>query len=154
MSDQLQDLLKKVYDEGVARVEAEADQIISKAKNEAEKQIKDAQAEAEKIIAEAKKKAADQDKNTQSDLKMAAQHTINTLKSQITELILDEVYSRQVSKDFDDAEFSKKLMLEALEAWKSSEGEAEITISDSLKDDPAQASFCILPKALCNTTIL
>ncbi len=47
MNDQLQDLLKRVYEEGVAKANAEAEKIISQAKEQAENTVSQAKAEAE-----------------------------------------------------------------------------------------------------------
>ena len=71
MSDQLQDLLQRVYDEGVNKAKAEAEAILDQAKAEAEAILQDAKAEAAKTVAGAQKEAADIAKNTDSDLKMA-----------------------------------------------------------------------------------
>ncbi|HOH47375.1 MAG TPA: hypothetical protein PLX59_05995, partial [Candidatus Cloacimonadota bacterium] len=79
MSDQLQELLKKVYEEGVGKAEAEAGKLMDNAKQEAAKIKETAQKEADQILQKAKKEAEDLKKNTDSDLKLAAQHTINSL---------------------------------------------------------------------------
>ena len=88
MNDQLQDLLKRVYEEGVAKANAEAEKIISQAKEQAEETIAKAKAEAEAILKDAEKKAEDLKKNTQSDLNMAYNHTLTALKQKITDLVL------------------------------------------------------------------
>ena len=50
MSDQLQDLLQRVYEEGVNKAKAEAEQILDKAKAEAANIVQKAQAEADRIF--------------------------------------------------------------------------------------------------------
>jgi len=55
MNDQLQDLLKRVYEEGVAKANAEAEKIISQAKEQAENTVSQAKAEAERILKDEKK---------------------------------------------------------------------------------------------------
>jgi V/A-type H+-transporting ATPase subunit E len=64
MNDQLQELLKKVYEEGVAKANAEAEKIINSAKEQAEDTVSQAKQKAETILKEAEKKAADHKKNT------------------------------------------------------------------------------------------
>ena len=59
MNDQLQDLLKRVYEEGVAKANAEAEKIISQAKEQAENTVYQAKAEAERILKDAEKRATD-----------------------------------------------------------------------------------------------
>ncbi|MEN6444973.1 MAG: hypothetical protein ABFC98_02880 [Candidatus Cloacimonas sp.] len=133
MSDQLQDLLKRVYDEGVSKANAEAEKIISAANEQAEKTIAQAKMEAEKIIQDAEKKTNDLKKNTDSDLNMAYNHTLSALKQKITDLVLSEALNAKVSETFNDAEFVKKIILEAITAWKENNASGIITISEKMK---------------------
>ena len=131
MNDQLQDLLQRVYEEGVVKAKAEADGILDKARSEAEQIVSKAKSEADALLAEANKKAQELGKNTDSDLKMAAQHTISSVKQKITEVILQQVFDARLKQDFADPEFLKKLILEVLQAWKESGG--RITIAQSME---------------------
>lgn len=133
MNDQLQDLLKRVYEEGVAKANAEAETIISKAKTSADELLSQAKSEAEKIVSAAEKQAADLKKNTESDLAMAVNHSLSAVKQKITDLILSKAINAKLSQSFGDAEFVKKLIFEALSAWKQSSASGSITISETLK---------------------
>jgi V/A-type H+-transporting ATPase subunit E len=131
MSDQLQDLLQKVYDEGVAKARAEADAILEKARADAEAIMAKAGAEAEKTVADAKKKAEDLSKNTDSDLKMAAQNTLSAVKQKLTDVFLAEAFDTKLREGFSDPQFLGKLIMEIVSAWKESGG--SITISQSME---------------------
>ncbi|HOY83900.1 MAG TPA: V-type ATP synthase subunit E family protein [Candidatus Syntrophosphaera sp.] len=131
MSDQLQDLLQRVYDEGVNKAKAEAEAILDKAKAEAEAILQDAKAEAAKTVAGAQKEAADIAKNTDSDLKMAAQNTLSAVKQKLTEVLLSEAFDPKLKEAATDADFVKKLILEMVAAWKESGG--TVSISKSLE---------------------
>lgn len=144
MSDQLQNLLTKVYEEGVAKANAEAEKILEQAKAEAEKLIADAKAKAEAELTEAKKKSEELKKNTEGDLKMAGKHTISALKQKITDLVLNATIDDSVKNGFDDVEYVKSLIKETLESWK--EANAGITISDKLKDKIDDAFVSSLKK--------
>nr|MDK2851559.1 V/A-type H+/Na+-transporting ATPase subunit [Candidatus Cloacimonadota bacterium] len=144
MSDQLQNLLTKVYEEGVAKANAEAEKILEQAKAEAEKLIADAKAKAEAELTEAKKKSEELKKNTEGDLKMAGKHTISALKQKITDLVLNATIDDSVKNGFDDVEYFKSLIKETLESWK--EANAGITISDKLKDKIDDAFVSSLKK--------
>ncbi|MDD2229276.1 MAG: V-type ATP synthase subunit E [Candidatus Cloacimonetes bacterium] len=133
MSDQLQDLLKRVYDEGVTKATAEAEKIISAAKAKAEEIISKANIEADKTIQLSEKKARDLKKNTDSDLQMASNHSISVVKQSIIELVLDETLAKKLSNTFNDADFLKKLILESLSAWKANPGSGNIVISETMK---------------------
>ncbi len=133
MNDQLQDLLKRIYEEGVAKANAEAEKIINEAKAKADELIANATAEAANTIAAAEKQAADMKKNTESDLSMAANHSLNAVKQKITELILSQTLNAKLGATFNDAEFLKKLIYEALTAWKANSASGTITISEAMK---------------------
>ncbi len=113
MNDQLQDLLKRVYEEGVAKANAEAETIISNAKTSADELLSQAKSEAEKIVTAAEKQAADLQKNTESDLAMAANHSLSAVKQKITDLILGKAINAKLSQSFGDAEFVNPIRLEA-----------------------------------------
>lgn len=131
MSDQLQDLLKRVYEEGVAKANAEAEAILEKARAEAAGIVDKAKKDADTLVSEAQKKAADLAKNADSDLKFASDHILNAVKQKLTDAFLDKVFDQPLSQSAGDPEFLKKLILETVSAWKESSG--TITIADSLK---------------------
>jgi len=133
MNDQLQDLLKRVYEEGVAKANAKAEKIINEAKANAEELIAKATTDAEGKIAAAEKQAADMKKNTESDLTMAASHSLNAVKQKITELILSQSLNTKLANAFSDSEFVKKLIYEALNTWKANSASGTITISETMK---------------------
>ncbi len=133
MSDQLQDLLKRVYDEGVAKANAEAETILNEAKTKATEIVNKAMLEAEDKIKQAEKKSADLKKNTDSDLQMAANHSLSAVKHKVTELILSQTLNAKLSGVFSDADFLKKLITESLTTWKASSGSGNIVISEAMK---------------------
>lgn len=133
MNDQLQDLLKRVYEEGVAKANAEAEKILAAAQTEAAEIVAKAKMEAETMLKEAEKKTADLTKNTHSDLQMAANHSISAVKQKITDLILDKSLNSQSMAVFNDPELMKKLIFETLNAWKANSSGGSITISEAMK---------------------
>jgi len=133
MNDQLQELLKKVYEEGVAKANAEAEKIINSAKEQAEDTVSQAKQKAETILKEAEKKAADLKKNTESDLNMEYNHTLTALKQKITDLILSEALNTKLNAAFNETEFVKKLIFETLTAWKENASSGTIMISEKMK---------------------
>lgn len=142
MNDQLQELLTKVYSEGVAKANAEAEKIISKAKAEAENELQKAKKEAADMVEKAQKQASELLKNTEADLKMAGNHTITALKQKITDLVLNATIDKASRQGFNDTEFVKAIILEALSSWK--QGEASITIAESLQTKLDQAFLASL----------
>lgn len=133
MNDQLQDLLKRVYEEGVAKANAEAEKIVATAKAEAADIAAKAKSEAEAMLKEAEKKAADLKKNTDSDLQMATNHSISAAKQKITDLILEKALNAKLSEAFNDMEMIKKLIYETLTAWKANSAGGSIVISEKMR---------------------
>lgn len=147
MNDQVQDLLSKVYEEGVVKANAEAEKILDNAKAEAQKIIAEAKSQAEATIAEAEKKAEELKKNTEGDLKMAGNHTISALKQKITDLVLSVSVDKAGKAGFEDADFVKSLITEALSGWKQ---DAALTISETLKNKLDEAFVASLKKNFSN----
>ncbi|MDY0151106.1 MAG: hypothetical protein RBS43_02395 [Candidatus Cloacimonas sp.] len=133
MNDQLQDLLTRVYEEGVAKANAEAERIISDAKSKAEVLLAQAYTDSEAKLKEADKIAADLKKNTNSDLLMATNHSLSAVKQKVTELILSQSLNVKINEVFSETEFMKKLILEAVNGWKSKADSGTIVISDAMR---------------------
>ena len=148
MTDQLQDLLQRVYDEGVAKANAEADQILEAARKTAEKTIEDANTEATSIVADAQTKAAELKKNSDTDLKLAAQHTLSRVKQALTDVVMHKVLDTPLKTGFSDATFLKEIILAALDAGKSQGGEGGIVIAESLQGKLDDAFISSLDGAL------
>lgn len=130
MADQLQEMLQKIYAEGVDKAKAEAEKIIHAAQEQADKLTKDAESEAEKIVEDAKKKAADLEKNINSDLKMAAQQAMTSLKQKIISSLLTDTLDKQTEKSVSDTSFLQKLILEVMSKW-SPETSAVLTVPEN-----------------------
>ncbi len=126
MNDQLQELLSKVYEEGVAKANAEAEKILNKAKEEAEGILSKAQAEAKAKIDEAEKQAVELKKNTEGDLRMAGNHAATALKQKITDLVLIKSVDAGSKAAFSDTSFVQDVIKSALAAWKESGGNLSI----------------------------
>ena len=66
MNTKIQELTDIIYNEGVAKGQAEADQILAQAKEQAQKLIADARKEADALLASAKKESADNAENVRN----------------------------------------------------------------------------------------
>ncbi len=131
MADKLQDLLTRVYEEGVNKAKDEADQILQKAKKQAGEIVDMAKDEAKKMLETSRKEAEDLKKNSESDLRMASQHTMSSVKQKLTDVFLTTAFDSKLAKDLSDPDFLKKAILEVISAWKESEG--TITISKDME---------------------
>ena len=81
----------------------------------------------------ASKKAQDIASNSSSDLKTAAAHSLSSLKTKITELILDKAFAGDIKAVSSDPEFIRKTLETVLEGWKKDHSDAAVTLSPELQ---------------------
>lgn len=86
MENKLQELTKKLYDEGLEKGRAEADRLVGEAKNEAAKIVAEARAQAEEIVKKARDKAEDVEKNTMTEIALAGKQAAAKIKSEIASM--------------------------------------------------------------------
>lgn len=135
MSEQLQGLLQRIQEEGVAKAREEAAKIREEAQAQADGLLKKAEADAEAIVEAARKKAEELDRNTRSDLKMGAQQLMTSLKQKITDLVLAGAIDAPVGKAFRESDFVKKLILETLKLWPERGQALDLTLPAAVKKE-------------------
>lgn len=118
MNEKLQELTKKIYDEGLEKGKAEAREIIEKAKKEAEDIVAKAQNDARHIIEKAEKEAEEQRKNVHSELVISSKQAIATVKQKVTDLLTQKAVEQALAGTFDDKNFVKNLITRLVEQWK------------------------------------
>ena len=121
MESKIQELTNKLLQEGVEKGNAEAEKIIAAANEKAAKIIADAKAEAEGIVAQGKKDAQALEQNTKSELKMFNAQAVNALKTEIANVVCDNVVKQAVKELTDDKTFMQNFMLKLAEKWGAQE---------------------------------
>lgn len=117
MTDKIQELTTKIYQEGVEKANEEAKLIISKAQEEAKKIVEKAKQEAEEVVGAAKRDSAELDKSTRAEIKMYANQALNTLKTEITNVITDQLVKEPVQNFVKDKAFINKFIVELASKW-------------------------------------
>lgn len=140
----LEELTSKIYAEGVEKGNAEAKEIVAKATKEAEAIVAEANKQAEQIIAQANQKAQELDKNTRSELKMFAEQSVNALKTQVTNLLTDQIAQDSVKAATADAKFMQGVILKLVEAM-AKDGNVVVEAKDA---EALKAYFAANAKAL------
>ncbi|MBM4399545.1 MAG: V-type ATP synthase subunit E [Candidatus Cloacimonetes bacterium] len=148
MADQLQEMLKKIYDEGVNKAKVEAAKILETAQQEADRLKAQAIKEAEKILNDAKQKAVEIDKNIHSDLKMASQQSMSALKNKIVNAIMTDTIDKKINQSMQDFTFLQKLILEVLGKW-SPDSSVVLTLPEDKKKD-LESFFATQVKSVFN----
>lgn len=117
MENKLQELTKKLYDEGLSRGRQEAETLIAEAHAEARRIVDEARAESERILREAEENAADLNKNTTMELNLAGRHLISRLKREIREMVVAKATGGSVKEAAMDPAFIKDMLIAAGKNW-------------------------------------
>jgi len=87
MAEELQSLIEKINRDGVEKANAEAERIISAAKDQAAALLKSAKEEAERLAAEAAKKADESAAHAQETMKQTARDAIKSVKDAVQQAL-------------------------------------------------------------------
>lgn len=117
MNTKIQELTDIIYNEGVAKGQAQADQILADAKAQAEKLVADARKEADSILATARKESADNAENVQKELKLYAQQAVEALKSEIASVVTDKIVTDSVKGFTADQKTFNDFILTIAREW-------------------------------------
>ena len=126
MENKLQELTRKLYDEGLEKGRAEADKLVADARREAEKIVSDARSEAAEIVSRARAEAAG--KNILTEVALAGRQAVAKIKSEIASLIVAEATSEGVKRTALDPEFIRGMLLSMAKNWTGdASGRVELT---------------------------
>ena len=121
MSNKVQELTEKLYNEGLSKGKEEGEQLLARAHDEADKLLADARQQAADIVAAAEKQAEDLRDKTASDLKMASAQCLQATKKDIENLLVGAVSAAPVEKTLSDPDFLKKIITSVAERFNASE---------------------------------
>ena len=117
MNNKIQELTDIIYNEGVAKGQAQADQIIAQANDQAAKIVADAQKKADSLLAAARKEAADNAENVQKELRLHAAQAVEALKSEIATVVTDKIVQDSVKGFTADQKSFNEFMLRIAQEW-------------------------------------
>ncbi len=134
MNTKIQELTDIIYNEGVAKGQAQADQILADARAQAEKLVADARKEADAVLAAAKKESADNAENVRKELKLYAQQAVEALKSEIATVVTDKIVTESVKGFTADQKAFNEFILTIAQEWgKNQSIEIKAKDADQLK---------------------
>lgn len=127
MENKLQELTRKLYDEGLEKGRADAEKLLSDARAEAEKIVADARAEAAEILRRAKTEAEDVGKNTMTEITLAGKQAVAKIKSEIASLIVARTTSEGVKAATLDPAFLREMLVAVARNWNGADsGKVEL----------------------------
>ena len=124
MENKLQELTQKLYTIGVEKAKNEAEIIIADAQTKANQIIKNANFEAETIIASAKTESAELKKKIESELKLSSKQVIASVKNQVTNLVVQDLLSKDIEKAISDNDFIKTVIELMVKKWQPDDAES------------------------------
>lgn len=144
----LQQLTDKLYQEGLEKGRAEADNLVATAKSEAQKIVAEAEARAAKIVADAEDKAADIEKNAMTEISLAGKQAVAKIKAEIETLIVAKTTAESVKSANLDATFIKDMLLAVAKNWNNgAKAELKALLPEAKKAELG-AAFDAAAKAL------
>lgn len=130
MNNKIQELTDIIYNEGVAKGQSQADQIIAQANDQAAKIVADAQKQADSLLAAARKEAADNAENVQKELRLHAAQAVEALKSEIATVVTDKIVQDSVKGFTADQKSFNEFMLRIAQEWGKNQ-QIEINAQDA-----------------------
>lgn len=121
MENKLQELTRKLYDEGLEKGRAEADRLVASAKQDAERILSEARAQADAIVRDAEVRSEDVRKNTLTEISLAGKQAVAKLRSEIASMIVAESVAPGVKQAAMDPEFIKEMLLSVARNWNGAE---------------------------------
>jgi len=126
----LSELTNKIYAEGVEKGNAEAAQIVAKAQEKAAAIVSKAEKEAAEKLSAAEAKLAELDKNARAELKLFAEQSVSALKTEVTNLLTEQVASESVKAATADAKFMQGVIAKLVDQM-AKDGNVTIETADA-----------------------
>jgi len=117
MHSSVEELTRKIYQEGIEKAEKEAEEIIKEAHQKAQKIVGKAEEKSKTMIADAEKRAADLKIKNETEMRLAARQSLSALKQKIRDILVWEVTSKPFPTAFDDKEFVQELIKKLVDFW-------------------------------------
>lgn len=147
--EKIQELTDKIFREGVEKGQAEAERIISEAKEQAAKIVADAKTQAEAIQQQTAKANRELEANTKSELRLYVGQSLNALKSEIANVVSNKIVKQAVAGLADDPDFLGKFAVTLAEKWSKNENIViSTTDAAALKSYFAKEAKALLDKGV------
>ncbi len=133
MSQQVQELIDKIKNEGIEQAESKASEITAEAQKQAQQIIADAKAQAEQILNDAKTQIAKQEESSQKILQQASRDTLLSLRKSV-ESILNSIVQKEVGSSLDANKLSDVISNVVKESSKQAGKDSSIEVLLNAKD--------------------
>ncbi len=138
MENKLQELTQKLYTTGVEKAQKEAEIILAETQKKADEIILKANNEASSIISKAKKDSDELKTKIESELKLSSKQVIATVKNQVTNLIVQDMLTKDIEESLNDNDFIKNIIELMVKKWQPDDAEStnlQIILPQKEKDN-------------------
>lgn len=138
MQNKLQELTDKLYNEGLTKGKAQAEELKAKARTEAEQIIAQAKEEARQIISQARKEAQDLKSKTESDIKMSASKSLSAIRNGIESMLVSKMLKANVSQAVSNPKLIEELISTIASSFNSQSAQAvelDAILPEKMKED-------------------
>ena len=134
MSNRLQELTDRLYNEGLSKGKEEGEILLFKARKEADEIIANARKQAEDIVTEAENRAAQLKEKAESDIKMASEQALMATKKDIENLLVNALCAEETEKVLSEEKFLKEIILAVAQKFSTQQSEdISLVLPASLK---------------------
>lgn len=134
MSNKLQELTDRLYNEGLSKGKEEGEILLFKARKEADEIIANARKQAEDIVTEAENRAAQLKEKAESDIKMASEQALMATKKDIENLLVNALCAKETEKVLSEEKFLKEIILAVAQKFSTQQSEdISLVLPASLK---------------------
>jgi len=151
MDDKIKEITEKLYQDGVAKGEARAREIIKEAEEHAGLLLQNARDEAAGIVARARHQAEEFQRATEAEVRLAAGHAMNALKQQIVDALLLQTVDRPLAAALSDPVVVGNLLAIVFQKWDMRTGDhptLEVLLPESKREELEQALRTALQREL------
>ena len=134
MSNKLQELTDRLYNEGLSKGKEEGVILLFNARKEADEIIANARKQAEDIVTEAENRAAQLKEKAESDIKMASEQALMATKKDIENLLVNALCTEETEKVLSEEKFLKEIILAVAQKFSTQQSEdISLVLPASLK---------------------
>lgn len=123
MSNKLQELTDRLYNEGLSKGKEEGEILLFKARKEADEIIANARKQAEDIVTDAENRAAQLKEKAESDIKMASEQALMATKKDIENLLVNALCAEETEKVLSEEKFLKEIILAVAQKFSTQQPE-------------------------------
>lgn len=136
MENKLQELTDRLYKEGLSKGKAEGEELLAKAEEKAARIVEDALKKAEEITKKAENDARDFRVKVEGDVRMAATQSIQTVKKDIENLMINGMTGGKAKEAMSSAEFVKEVITNVARNFNSQESvDLELTLPETMRSE-------------------